>query len=148
MSESLLALLSGAAAPGVYQWTSRAQVKTIQTTAQQHGWQCVHIDGRAIQDKAALLHAFARALHFPAYFGQNWDAFEECLRDLSWLPPAQGRLVLYDDVASLATHQPGAWQVALAILQEAVAFWQQQQPPLAVLLRKPGRGVINLPKLQ
>lgn len=147
MSEPLLALLTGATPPGVYQFTSRAQSKTIQATAQQHGWQYVHIDGHTIHDKAAFLHAFARALHFPAYFGQNWDAFEECLRDLSWLPPAEGRLVLYDDVAALATHQPEAWQVGLAILREAVAFWRQQKRPLAVLLRKPGNAAGNLAKL-
>ncbi len=40
-------------------------------------------------DKAHLLHLLARELSFPAYFRPNWDALEECLRDLSWLPPRQ-----------------------------------------------------------
>lgn len=147
MSEPLLALLSGTTPPGVYQWSSRAQVETIQARAKTHGWCCVHVDGRAVHDKATFLHAFARALHFPAYFGLNWDAFEECLRDLTWLAPSQGTLVLYDDVAQFATQQPEVWKVALAILQEAVAFWQKQGPPFAVLLRKPGTATVNLPKL-
>jgi hypothetical protein len=34
----------------------------------------------------------AEQLRFPGYFGRNWDAFEECVRDLSWLPP--GRVIL------------------------------------------------------
>lgn len=42
------------------------------------------LDGRELQDKSALLAGIARALAFPEYFGGNWDALEECLRDMSW----------------------------------------------------------------
>ena len=41
---------------------------------------------RGIQNKGALLNAVSDALCFPDYFGGNWDALEECIRDLSWLP--------------------------------------------------------------
>ncbi len=42
------------------------------------------LDGRALGDKRALLAGIAGALEFPEYFGDNWDALEECLRDMSW----------------------------------------------------------------
>lgn len=40
----------------------------------------------SIRSKQKLLRTLAEELRFPAYFGHNWDALEECLRDLSWLP--------------------------------------------------------------
>lgn len=40
----------------------------------------------SVRSKQKLLRILADQLQFPAYFGNNWDALEECLRDLSWLP--------------------------------------------------------------
>jgi hypothetical protein len=41
--------------------------------------------GRGIKSKQAILAIYAQSLQLPDYFGWNWDALEECLRDLSWL---------------------------------------------------------------
>jgi RNAse (barnase) inhibitor barstar len=46
-----------------------------------------------LSDKNALFSWYAETLHFPEYFGNNWDAFDECLCDLSWIK--ERRLVLY-----------------------------------------------------
>ena len=45
----------------------------------------VELDGTAIEDKQALMNAISDGFEFPDYFGGNWDALEECLRDLAWL---------------------------------------------------------------
>lgn len=46
----------------------------------------VVLDTREARDKPAFLAACARDLDFPDYFGHNWDAFEECLRDFADRP--------------------------------------------------------------
>jgi hypothetical protein len=43
------------------------------------------VRARKATTKAALLDEFAAALQFPPHFGANWDAFADCLADLSWL---------------------------------------------------------------
>ena len=39
------------------------------------------VDGESIRDREDLMTALATAMHFPDYFGRNWDAVDECLRD-------------------------------------------------------------------
>lgn len=54
-----------------------------------------------IQTKELLFATFESGLHFPDYFGYNWDAFEECFRDLTWLLPRTNIVVEHLDVPML-----------------------------------------------
>ena len=70
-----------------------------------------------IKTKEALLDELYRRLRFPDYFGHNWDALEDCIRDLSWLPPGPVVLMhhdlpLADDAANQKTY--------LSILRDTV----------------------------
>jgi Barstar (barnase inhibitor) len=60
-------------------------------------------NGAAIADGPALLKALGKALAFPAYYGANWDAAEECLRDLAERFP-QG-CALFIDHAGVLWHR-------------------------------------------
>jgi hypothetical protein len=76
-------------------------------------WSCIHFTGEGpseddltdrglalvrlhadeIGDEGELMNALAIGFSFPDYFGRNWDAVDECLRDLSWLP-AEGYVLV------------------------------------------------------
>jgi hypothetical protein len=138
MSNQVEALFAGAVAPGVYRTDLRTTAADLTRAAERHGWQAFHLDARELATKAEFLEASARALRFPSYFGQNWDAFEESLNDMSWAP-AQGYLVVFDGAGGFARSQPDEFAVALDILRESVGRWQEQGTSLVVLLRGAGR---------
>ncbi len=43
----------------------------------------VRLDVSAISTREDLHHLISTAFAFPGYYGRNWDAFDECIRDVS-----------------------------------------------------------------
>jgi RNAse (barnase) inhibitor barstar len=52
------------------------------------------LDGRTLSTREDLFLSLARSLSFPGYFGENWDALDECLADLGWLEAPKVLLVI------------------------------------------------------
>lgn len=72
-------------------------------------------------NKDALLSWYTEALGLPEYFGANWDAFDECLRDLSWIK--ERRLVLYHRDVPLNS-SPKDQRIYIDVLANAVCDWK------------------------
>lgn len=98
------------------------------------GWVSSVLDLSGVTDRAGLFRRSATALEFPDWFGHNWDAYADCLRDLSWLPVARGRLLLVSGWAAYADARPDEWRIARQILAEAEAHWNERAEGFAVLL--------------
>lgn len=79
--------------------------------------------GEKMRSVASLFDEFAAALQFPYYFGENWDAFDECLTDLSWLPADAYLLLITDSQALLSDEDAGQLRVFLDLLQRAGEEW-------------------------
>lgn len=76
------------------------------------------VRGSRCRGKSALLNEWGAALQFPYYYGRNWDAFEECLGDLSWLPAS--RCVFFiDDFDQVLRGKDGEFQTLMDILRSA-----------------------------
>jgi barstar (barnase inhibitor) len=86
------------------------------TTLQREGVRVVVVPPD-LADKNALLSWYAETLQFPEYFGANWDAFDECLRDLSWVK--ERRLVLYHRGVPLE-ESPENQKIYIDVLAEVV----------------------------
>lgn len=53
------------------------------------GYFVATVDGQATSTDASLFAALSETFRFPDYFGGNWDALDEVLRDLEWIAPAK-----------------------------------------------------------
>ncbi|WP_327251755.1 barstar family protein [Streptomyces sp. NBC_01244] len=114
--------------------------------AEAAGWATVRLDLGGVRSKAELMRRVGLALEVPEYFGGNWDALADALRDLSWLPAAPGRLFVVTAWRAYAEARPADWETLSEILEEAVDFWRAESedegagPGLTVLLAESGPG--------
>ena len=130
---------------GVWFLPGHADAKAVQSTAKRAGFAFFHIDGKNIARKEQLLNHVATALRFPADFGHNWDALEECLTDLEWVD-ADGYVLYYDHIDGLLAAHPDQFETLVEILRDAVASWKSDDTAMVVVLcgTKPPKGVAKL----
>lgn len=131
------AILTGVITPGIYRLPLHRPATALLDAFTAAGWRAFYLDGQAIHDKPSFLSGAAAAMHFPAYFGHNWDAFEECVTDLSWAP-APGYVLLYDHAVNLAVYDPAVWETVYALFDAAVAQWAARDIPFYLLVRNVG----------
>jgi RNAse (barnase) inhibitor barstar len=98
----------------------------IEALARSLGYRVCTIDLEGCHDKTELLERSARGLGFPAWFGCNWDAWFDCLTDMSWHPVAPGYVILFRHALQLQRTAPEALDTALAIIEDAVRVWAER----------------------
>jgi hypothetical protein len=96
------------------------------------GVKVFYLDGRAINSKKSFFSKAAEVMQFPEYFGHNWDAFDECITDLEWVP-AKRYVLIYNKPNLFAETNPLDWQIAYDTLQSAVDYWQSTDTPMDLL---------------
>ena len=95
----------------------RDQIVDLETEESLVGFSIIQCDVDAVTDDDVLLSLLARKFHFPDYFGHNWNALDECLRDLdSWMP-AKGYILVLNGASRL-------WKEATFTAGRLVMSWQ------------------------
>jgi RNAse (barnase) inhibitor barstar len=89
----------------------------------------VVIDER-LSGTVGLLERFSQELHFPDYFGGNWNAFFDCLCDLSWLIQSE-IVIVHLSLPKLASDDMKLYLECLADAIERRA--ETKQPRLRVV---------------
>jgi RNAse (barnase) inhibitor barstar len=80
------------------------------------------LSGKKCKTKGGLLTEFAQVLEFPDYFGHNWDALEECLMDLEWLP-AKGYVLCVTEAEHVLAGDDEEYETLLEVLSDAGEAW-------------------------
>lgn len=143
--KSLLQLLPDSQRAGVYQ--SALDAEEVIAAAVTAGLQVHRIDLGKAAGKSGLFDALAQAFKFPSHFGRNWDALNDCLSDLSWLP-AQGYVILLTSGQAFATDHENDFILAVELLQGVAESWQARGKPFWVLVQRQAGWSSNLPSIE
>ena len=140
----LAAVLAGHEEPGIRLWHGAFDVADVRHSVEHAGWGFGHVDGWTQgETKSAFLAAVGKALDFPDYYGQNFDALADCLDDIG--SGTAGVVLLWDGWATLARSDEKAFSIALSVLGSRVNA--DRGVPFSVLLRGEGPAVPGISSL-
>lgn len=99
----------------------------------------------------ALFDEAAAALQFPLYFGENWNAFHECLSQTDWPPGTAGVVLVITDAFDVLADEPAELPVLVRSIAHAVSayskpiargqWWDRPAIPYHVVLHSPASNL-------
>jgi hypothetical protein len=131
----LIKRLEDAAKSGVYR-ASRVDAIEDAVRGSKLSLGCIPLQD--VTDKSALLRRIAARLGFPGWFGENWDALEDCLTDLSWRE-GEGHVLVFHGFQFLPADELG---VLIDVVISAAEFWADRGKPFFGVFIDPGRTLM------
>jgi RNAse (barnase) inhibitor barstar len=74
-----------------------------------------------VVSKDKLLNELSRTLNFPDYFGNNWDALFDCLRDFSWIKE-KGIALVHLEIPNISADELKTYT---KILDDSIQDWKE-----------------------
>jgi len=112
----------------------------IAASSQAQGFNLWTIELDNIGNADGLLAKIGEALHFPDWYGRNWDALADCLSDLSWCD-ADGHVLVLQGCTSFAEKAPRAFDTLQDLLGEVSQIWRTANIGFWVFIDAPRDGL-------
>lgn len=132
-SPELTTLFAHDSPSGVYWLKAHASVAELVKLSRAKSLAFYHLEGKKIEKKDQFLNHAAVAMKFPDHFGNNWDAFYDCLTDMESVD-SSGYAIYFDHTDSFAQHHESQLETVIELFQDAVDFWKGEGKSMLVLL--------------
>ncbi|WP_040774649.1 barstar family protein [Nocardia pneumoniae] len=100
------------------------------------GYLVREVRGMKMPTTARVFDEFAAAFQFPYYFGENKDAFDECLRDLDdFIGEAAGYVAVVRDSAGLLADELVERDWFAEAMRDCAAYWSRRDVLFRVVLQ-------------
>ena len=136
-------LLSKSEQAGIY-YLAAARRNMIENAARQLQFRHWHLEIPPGQMAGAVLEQIGKVLHFPEWYGANFDALHDCLTDAECLP-GTGHILTISGCNGLRSSDPEGFATLLEVFKAATDDLRQAGVPLWILLDKPLPGIHSLP---
>lgn len=105
----------------------------IERDAKAAGLYVVRMDIGHAHHKEEFIDHIAKALHFPATYGKNWDALNDSLTDLAWIKeggkaPA-GFVLIFEKSKHFGAGHKHQFDDAMEVLKAVAESWQGAGKP-------------------
>lgn len=97
------------------------------------GTYTAYLRGKRCNTDEAFFREISASLQFPYYFGENWNALQDCLCDLDWLC-FEKILIVVDDFGKAYSDDPQGKILMLKHFGLMVEYWSEQQVKVEIWL--------------
>jgi RNAse (barnase) inhibitor barstar len=92
-----------------------------------------YVRGKRCNDAKSFFYEISASFQFPFYFGENWDALDECLQDLEWLKFEKIVLVI-SNYSVLLENNIDSKKTALRCITSAMKYWDNENISFDVII--------------
>jgi len=112
------------------------EIYTLFYVESRKGTYVSYIRGTRCNDEESFFREISASFQFPNYFGENWNALDDCICDLEWLCFNKIMIVI-DDYNMAFEGDKQLQQLLERHLESMVAYWDEQSVPVEVWLNIP-----------